>query len=332
MLASTLMPFVVFLLAACSAGGLLLAAFYPRVAGRSVLDRRILLLIGDETSADTQKFEEHSRRRSVEATLREAEEKLKAKAKNSNKPSLLMRIRQAELGWSKKTYCLVCLGIGIAAFLLLLGVIGLGAVLAAGFGMSAGLLLPHLYVNFKRSRRFKRFTAEFPNAIDIIVRGVRAGLPVVDCMKTVAAETRNPVKNEFKTLFEDQAMGMPFDEAVQRLPERIPLPETSFFAIVIAIQTRTGGSLSEALGNLSTVLRERSKMRMKIKAMSSEAKASAWIIGSLPIIVGGLVYFTSPDYIALLFTTSLGNLIIGVSAVWMLIGIFVMRKMIAFDH
>ena len=184
---------------------------------------------------------------------------------------------------------------------------------------------------FRRNSRFKRFSNEFPNAVDVIVRGVKAGLPLVDCLKIIAAEAQEPVRSEFKTMVQDQTLGMPLDEAVQRLPERVPLAEANFFGIVIAIQSRTGGSLSEALGNLSKVLRERKKMQAKIKAMSSEAKASAGIIGSLPVIVAGLVYLTSPDYITLLFTTTIGNAVLVASGLWMLMGCLVMRKMINFD-
>jgi Flp pilus assembly protein TadB len=159
---------------------------------------------------------------------------------------------------------------------------------------AGGLLLPHFYVNFMRARRFKRFSAEFANAMDVIVRGLKSGLPLADCMKIIAAEAQEPVRSEFKAIIEDQAMGMPSDEAVQRLPQRMPVAEASFFAIVIAIQSRTGGSLSEALGNLSKVLRERKKMQAKIKAMSSEAKSSAGIIGALPVFVTGAIYCHHP--------------------------------------
>jgi tight adherence protein B len=162
-------------------------------------------------------------------------------------------------------------------------------------------------------------------------RGLKAGLPLADCMKIIAAEAQEPVKGEFRAIIEDQAMGMPTDEAVQRMPGRMPVAEASFFAIVITIQSRTGGSLSEALGNLSKVLRERKKMRAKIVAMSSEAKSSAGIIGALPVFVTAAIYITTPDYIGLLFTTSTGNIVLAVSGFWMLMGILVMRKMINFD-
>jgi tight adherence protein B len=307
---------LIFLLGACSLGGLLLAALYPRVTAGAALDTRLGLI---------------SATRTVEATLREAGEKLKFKAKSRARPPLLVRMRQGNLSWSRKTYYLICVATGIVAFLLLLSATGLGALPAAGFGAAAGLLLPHLYVKIKRDRRFKRFSAEFPNALDVIVRGIKAGLPLGDCLKIIAAETQDPVKREFQALIEDQTLGMPLAEAVQRLPDRMPLTEASFFAIVVAIQSRTGGSMSEALGNLSKVLRERKKMKAKIKAMSGEAKASALIIGALPVVVIGLLYVTSPNYIALLFTTQTGHIVLAACGVLMAGGTLVMRKMINFD-
>jgi tight adherence protein B len=165
----------------------------------------------------------------------------------------------------------------------------------------------------------------------VIVRGVKAGLPLIDSMKVISLEAQEPVRGEFQEIIEDQTLGMPLADAVARLPERIPLAEANFFAIVIAIQARSGGSLSEALSNLSKVLRDRKKMNAKIKAMSAEAKSSAGIIGSLPIVVTVLVYFTSPDYILLLFQTVTGNIVLAVCGMWMLMGILVMRKMINFD-
>ncbi len=163
------------------------------------------------------------------------------------------------------------------------------------------------------------------------MRGIKSGVPLADCLKIVAAEAPEPVRGEFKTVIEDHALGMPLGDAVQRLPDRIPVSEASFFAIVIAVQSRTGGNLSEALANLSTVLRQRKKMVAKIAAMSAEAKASGGIIGSLPIVVGGVLYFTAPDYIGLLFSTTTGNLVLAACGVWMGLGMLVIRQMINFD-
>jgi tight adherence protein B len=316
MLSSVIFLPLIFLLGACCVGGLLLAALYPTIKAGAALDRRLASI---------------SATRTVEVTLREAAEKVKFKAKSRAKPSLSVRMRQGNLSWSTRTYWLVCVATGIAAFLLILSTTGLGAFAAVGFGTFAGLLLPHFYVKIRRDRRFKRFSAEFPNALDVIVRGIKAGLPLVDCLKIIATETQDPVKGEFKVLIEDQTLGMPLADAVQRLPDRIPLTEASFFAIVVAIQSRTGGSMSEALGNLSKVLRERKKMKGKIKAMSGEAKASALIIGALPVVVIGLLYVTSPKYIALLFTTQTGHIVLVACGLLMAGGTLVMRKMINFD-
>lgn len=324
MLSFGVLTFLIFLLSTCSVL-LLLAAFYPRVMTPSPLNRRIEFISATGVAMGADRS---PRKRSIDETLREAEEKLKAK---TAKPSLLVRMRQAELKWSKSTYYLVCVIVGLAVFFLVLGAIGLGRLPAIGFGISAGLSLPHWYVNFRRSRRFKRFLLQFVNAVDVIVRGTKVGLPLNDCFKMIATDAQSPVKDEFKVIMDDQTMGMPLADAAERLPERIPLAEARFFAIVVAMQSRTGGNLSEALGNLSKVLRDRQKMQQKIKAMSSESKASALIIGSLPVFVAAVLYVTAPNYVSLLFTTPAGNLILAASGVWMLIGTLVMRKMIRID-
>jgi tight adherence protein B len=163
------------------------------------------------------------------------------------------------------------------------------------------------------------------------VRGIKAGLPLLDCLKMVAVESPEPMKSEFRAIIETQAIGLPLGEACGKLYESMPLPEANFFGIVISIQQKAGGNLSEALGNLSRVLRDRKKMKAKIQAMSQEAKASAGIIGALPIVVMGLVYLTSPNYISLLWTEPLGRLMLAASAIWMFFGVMVMKKMINFD-
>jgi tight adherence protein B len=191
--------------------------------------------------------------------------------------------------------------------------------------------LPSFMLARLRKRRINKFVAEFPNAIDIIVRGVRAGLPLGDCMRIIAAEAAEPVRGEFRLIAETQAMGLSLTEAVDRVAQRIPVTETNFFAIVISIQAKAGGNLSEALGNLSRVLRERKKMKGKIGAMSMEAKASAAIIGAVPFVVVGLLYASSPTYISLLWTTTHGKIVSGIALAWMGIGIAMMKKMISFD-
>lgn len=326
-----LIQFAVFMLAFLSFGGLAAAALYPRLAGGKKSDKRRELVAAPRKPTDRRATitEEGRRRRSVEDTLKEIE--AKQKAKQGAKPTLTVRIRQAGLQWTMRTYYVACVIAAFGTFAAALLFFGVGLIPALGFGFAGGLMLPHFYVNFRRKRRFKRFSDEFPNAVDVIVRGVKAGLPLVDCLKIIASEAQEPVKSEFQAIVEDQTLGMSADEAVARLPDRVPLSESNFFAIVITIQSRTGGSLAEALANLARVLRERKKMQAKIKAVSSEAKASAGIIGSLPVVVAVLVYLSSPDYILLLFTTTTGNIVLAISGFWMFLGVMVMRKMINFD-
>ncbi len=192
-----------------------------------------------------------------------------------------------------------------------------------------GLGFPRWVVNFLRSRRQKKFVDEFSNAIDVIVRGVKSGLPVNECLKIIAREAPRPVNDEFHMLNEALRIGMTLEQALDRMYERMPLQEVNFFGIVLLIQQKTGGNLAEALGNLSTVLRSRKLMAGKIKALSAEAKASAYIIGSLPFLVMGAVQVASPDYLEPLFTTRMGNFILIGAGMWMGTGIFVMKKMIA---
>jgi len=195
---------------------------------------------------------------------------------------------------------------------------------------AAGLGLPRWVLGFMKRRREKAFTNEFANAIDVIVRSVRSGLPTNEALRIVARELPDPCGAEFGRLCEGLKVGVTLDQGVKKMYESMPTPEVAFFGIVMTIQQKSGGNLSEALSNLSAVLRDRKRLVGKIKAMSSEAKASAGIIGSLPPGVMGIVYLTTPNYISLLFTEHLGNLMLAGCAVWMGLGIAVMRKMINF--
>ena len=190
-----------------------------------------------------------------------------------------------------------------------------------------GLGFPRWVVNFLRTRRQKKFVDEFSNAIDVIVRGVKSGLPVNECLKIIAREAPRPVCDEFHMLTEGIRVGLSMEQALERMQDRMPLQEVNFFSIVLLIQQKTGGNLAEALGNLATVLRSRKLMEGKIKALSAEAKASAYIIGSLPFLVMGAVKVASPDYLEPLFTTPVGNFILIGAGIWMMTGIFVMKKM-----
>ena len=220
--------------------------------------------------------------------------------------------------------------LGVGAFVSMI-VLGMGLLAALGFGFAAGCGLPFWTLSFLKKRREAKFLNNFPDAVDVIVRGIKAGLPLLDSLKLIAADAVEPVRGEFQSIIETQTIGMPIGEACLKLFESIPVPEANFFGIVVFIQQRAGGNLSEALGNLSRVLRDRKKMKAKIQAMSMEAKASASIIGALPIGVMGIVWLTSPAYIELLWTDPFGRLMLACCAGWMLVGVFVMRKMINFD-
>jgi tight adherence protein B len=322
---------LIFLLCTGTVLCVLAAICYPRISKGYPLNQRVELIAATGAAVAGQRANSEAiRKRSVEETVREAGQLAAAKAKKRIKPTLTTRLRQAQLDWSKTKYYVVCSVIATIVSLAIL-LSGLGPLPALGFGISAGLLLPHFYVNLKRRRRFKRFVVNLADAVDVVVRGVKVGLPLAECFKIVAREARSPVKDEFQQIVDDQLVGMPLADATERLPDRVPVPEARFFAIVIAIQSRSGGSLAEALGNLSKVLRDRQKMFGKIKALSSEAKASAGIISALPVVVIAILSVVNPTYIGLLFNNHTGHLVLGASAVLMLLGCLVMRKMINFQ-
>jgi tight adherence protein B len=267
------------------------------------------------------------------ATLRRKQilENLKANDKQQRKTRLTVdsRLRQAGLSitvnqfWIYSAVLAVVVG-GIGAVLMRNPLIGLGLAFASGLG------LPRWLLSTMAKGRLKKFTQSFPDAIDIIVRGIKSGLPVHDCLKIIGKECPEPVGSEFVRLVESLGLGMSIDQGLERMYERMPTPELRFFAIVMAIQQKTGGNLAEALGGLSAVLRARRLMREKVKAMSGEAVASAFIIGSLPPGIMTLVSITSPSYMAPMYNDPRGHLMLLGGAMWMGCGIFSMRKMINF--
>ncbi|MET0278840.1 MAG: type II secretion system F family protein [Pseudorhodoplanes sp.] len=314
------------ILVATTIGGLAWVFLYPILSGERHAERRRESVTQAEPVKRQARGSQKSRREQVEDSLRD----LESKQEKNRKLTLQQRIHQAGLTWSKRQYFLISAGMGLVGFCTI-AFMGFGMMAALGFGFAAGFGLPFWLLSYLKKRREQRFLKSFPDAVDVIVRGIKAGLPLLDSMKMVANEGQEPVKSEFKGIIETQAIGMPLGDACQKLYENMPLPEANFFGIVIAIQTKAGGNLSEALGNLSKVLRDRKKMKAKIQAMSMEAKASAAIIGSLPPAVMGIVYITSPTYIELLWTHPTGQLMLLGSACWMFMGCMVMRKMINFD-
>lgn len=315
-----------FFLATVAVGGLAWVFIYPALSGERKAEQRVATVAKAEPVARIARGQQKSRRDVVEATLKEFEERHK-KTKN---PPLSVRISQAGLTWSKRQFMLVSAGIGIVMFLVVF-LSGAGLIAAATLAFAGAFGLPRWLLSYLKKRRETKFLNVFPDAVDIIVRGVKAGLPLLDCLKMITAESPEPVKSEFRAIVETQAIGMPLGDACGKLYEEMPLPEANFFGIVVSIQQKSGGNLAEALGNLSRVLRDRKKMKAKIQAMSQEAKASAAIIGALPIAVMILVYISSPQYISLLWTEPLGRVMLAASAIWMAMGVLVMKKMINFD-
>ena len=203
-------------------------------------------------------------------------------------------------------------------------------ILAVIFGLAMSVGFPLWVLGFLGKRRVKAFTEVFSDAMDIIVRGIKSGLPVHDCLKIIARETPQPLAGEFAKLVENIGAGVTLDSALDKLFERMPTTELRFFSIVMSVQAKTGGNLAEALGNLSSVLRARKLMREKIKALSSEAIASASIIGVLPPGVVLLIYITTPAYMQPMFHDPRGQLMLGAGVALMSTGIWIMRRMINF--
>ncbi|MGU3540220.1 type II secretion system F family protein [Methylobacterium sp. A54F] len=307
-----------------AAGAIAYVFAMPMIVGQRRAAQRLRNVSASVTAAATRGVSVN-RREQVAKTLNEIE----AKSKNA-KVSLDLKLARAGLSWTPRTYYTASAVLGLVVAFVALSVTGqvlaaVGAAFAGGFG------LPLWILKFLRKRRISKFVAELPNAVDVIVRGIKTGIPLGDCFRIVSREAAEPVRGEFRQVMEAQALGLSLGECASRLHDRVPVPEVNFFAIVINVQQQSGGNLSEALNNLSRVLRDRRKMAGKVQAMSMEAKASGAIIAALPFVVAGLTALTSPDYISLLWTTDLGKLALAGSGVWMTIGIVIIRKMINFD-
>jgi tight adherence protein B len=313
-------------LAASAIGGVAWVFLYPLMSGERKAENRRATVAKSEPVARNADKNQRSRREQVEGTLRD----LEARRLKEKKIPLNVRLTQAGLAWSTRKFMVVSAVLAAVIFTAAM-LAGGGLLGAAGLAFAAGFGLPRWALSFLKKRREAAFLKALPDAVDVIVRGIKAGLPLFESIKVVASDAPEPLRSEFLAIIETQAIGMPLGDACARLYERMPVPEANFFGIVVAIQQKSGGNLSEALGNLSKVLRDRKKMAEKIQAMSMEAKASAAIIGALPPIVMILVYLTTPEYIALLWTHPTGQLMLVGCVIWMSTGIFVMKKMINFD-
>jgi tight adherence protein B len=314
------------LLAMLAVGGFGFVFVYPLLSGERQAEKRQAILSTGTRRQPEKQADGATRRRQIAESLKEIERRNTRK-----RVSLETKIGRAGLRISKRTFFIYS---AISGLLLgfLFYVLTHKLYLAGAAAVVGAVGLPTWVINYLAKKRLKKFVNLFPDTIDVIVRGVKAGLPLGDCLRIIASEVDEPVRSEFRQIIEAAAMGLSIPEAVERLTTQVPIPETNFFSIVISVQQKAGGNLSEALSNLSGVLRDRKLMEGKIKAFSAEAKASAMIIASLPFAVAGLVYLTSPAYISLLWTNSIGQLVLAAAAVWMAIGVFVMRKMVNFDY
>ena len=312
--------------AAVAIGGIAWVFLYPLLSGQRHAEQRRAAFAKSEPVARRNDRNQRSRRQQVEDSLKEVEER----TKKAKKVALTTRITQAGLSWSKRQFIIISVALGAGSFLVPF-VVGVDLLPALGLGFAAGFGAPRWFLSRMKKRREKMFLDALPDAVDVIVRGIKSGLPLYDSIKLVAADAQEPVKSEFAAIVETQAIGMPLGDACLRLYERMPVSEANFFGIVISIQQKAGGNLSEALGNLSRVLRDRKKMKAKIKALSTESKVSAGIIGAMPVVVVVGLYFMNPEYISIMWTTDTGRMLLAGCGVWMTIGILVMKRMINFD-
>ncbi|WFL78049.1 type II secretion system F family protein [Altererythrobacter arenosus] len=308
----------------------------------SVLAGGYMLVAGPNAAKESQRRLQAVRYRHSESTDTKVESQLK-KAIAARKPkqfkqagsgsraeALAMRLDRTGKKWTISQYLYASLGVAIVVTLIVF--LRTGAFLmSAGVGMLVGAGIPHMVVGFLIKKRTNDFNTKFPDAIELLVRGLRSGLPVTETLGVVAQEVPGSVGEEFKGVVERIKIGRTMEESLQETADRLGIPEFNFFCITLAIQRETGGNLAETLSNLADVLRKRAQMKLKIKAMSSESKASAYIVGSLPFIVFTLIWWINPSYIGGFFTDD-RLIVAGLGGmVWMSIGGFIMAKMVNFE-
>ena len=245
---------------------------------------------------------------------------------------LRLRLSRAGLELSISIYLLASALLGVIATVAATAVWNLPFAASAPLGLLCALALPHMFVSMRIKRRQLKFIEFFPDAIDLMVRGIKAGLPITESMKTAGEEVPDPVGIELKKITDSIRIGRKMEEVLWETSRRIDLQEFNFFTIALSIQSETGGNLAETLNNLSEVLRGRRQLKRKIKALSSEAKASAYIIGSLPFVMAGIIYMINPGYISQLVIDPRGHVLIGLGLGSFGIGSLVMFKMVRFDY
>ena len=331
MLDGELSPMLVAGMAAVAVAGVVFAIIFPYISGDRAKDKRVQNVTESRgrrvgAPASGAGDQASSRKKSVADSLKEIESRQKAK----EKLTIRLRLERAGLDMTPRDFYISSMIAGVVLF----GAVKFGTsaplmgAAVAGFVGAVGL--PRWLLGKMIKRRQNKFLDGMANAIDVVVRGVKTGLPLNECLGIIARESPEPIASEFRDVVEQQKLGVPLGEALERMSQRLPLPEVRFLTIVISIQQQAGGNLSEALGNLSGVLRDRIRLQQKVKALSAEAKASAMVLASLPPAVMFMVYLSSPDYLVPLFTTTPGKFMLCFGAFWMGTGIMIMRKMINF--
>ncbi len=308
-----------------------------RFSPRARLRQRLAVVVGIGDAGGDEKGAKggNPRRRAVQAKLRELEE---AQKRSKRRREIRQLIQETGLEISMTQFYLASIGIAVAAGVVTMVLMGFDArelikngIISAIVALATGYFVPKFGLGYLAGKRQKAFVKGFADAVDVIVRGIQTGLPTGECLKIIGSESPEPIAGEFRLITEGQRIGLTLDDALQRSVDRMPIPELKFFAIVLSIQQQTGGNLAETLGNLSRVLRERKKMDDKILAMSSEARSTAMIIGSMPFLIALILFLVSRDYIMLLFVTSTGHILLGVIAFLMGMGAIIMKGMMSFE-
>ena len=307
--------------AALSAICSILMLFLPQVLEETTVTRRVRRLAAQAP---------HGTSAGPQAEMASRVKAIRARAPSRHVLRLDVLLEQAGLSWTRGQLYAGAIGVGCGAGVLSLA-LGAPAPLACIAGLAAGILAPVKYLRHRRQRRFLRFAEELPNALDIIARGVRAGLPIHDCIRTVAREASPPVSREFALIEDEQKLGAALSDAVDRLAARIPIDETRFLSIAIAVQSAEGGAIAETLLNLSRTLRERRRLSSKIQNMTAEQAGSAKILAALPVVMLSAGYILQPDHVGLLFATVVGQVTLIVCTLWVLLGFLVMSRMTRID-
>ena len=327
---------VMAVLAAVSVGGIAYVFLFDSIESEKKTERRLQRVQRADTDSSSKRGkrdkanEAGNRRKVVADSLEKLDERNKDRNAAVLNPPMDTKLVQAGVSMSIGKFYMVSALVGLgAAFVAFVAPVPIFLVPAAL--IVCGLGLPRMWVARKRKKRMKAYLAEFPNSLDVIVRAIRSGLPVNDAIRLIASEAKEPVRSEFQRLVENQQMGMATADAIVKMYERVPLQEVNFFGIVIAIQAKAGGNLSEALGNLSNVLRSRKQMKEKVGALSMEAKASGAIIAALPFVVATLITVMDRTFLLPLIERTTGNIMLGIAAGLMVVGTFIMKRMCTFE-